>query len=66
MSERTKAETLARRDFFKQIGVGAAVVGGVAVGGGSDASAETGNDGTKSAGYRETAHVKTYYELAKF
>lgn len=66
MSEDNKARDLARRDFFKQVGLGAAVAGTTAVAVSSGASAAGEATRTGSVGYRETAHVKTYYELAKF
>lgn len=64
MSKDKKAQDVARRDFFKHVGLGAVAVGTVAVGGAASASAM--EEQKVSAGYRETAHVKTYYELAKF
>ena len=64
MSKDKKAQEVARRDFFKHVGLGAVAVGTVAAGGAASAS-EAGEQKI-STGYRETAHVKTYYELAKF
>ena len=53
-----------RRDFLKLAGV-AAVTGGTALAAGkSDAQAtEVKSD---AGGYRETEHVRTYYESARF
>jgi nitrous oxide reductase len=55
-----------RRDFLKAAGVTGAAAGAAAVVLSGEtvkaASPDTGN----SAGYRETKHVKTYYELARF
>ncbi len=66
----SKKETAAidRRDFFRKasLGVGAA---GAAVAGLSASKAKAvkpGTDASKGAGYQETAHVKKYYELARF
>ncbi len=64
MSEQKK--TLGRREFLKKAAVtgGAAGVAAVALSQGS-AEAAVVSDGGKS-GYRETEHVKTYYDLARF
>ncbi|MEM1199140.1 MAG: twin-arginine translocation signal domain-containing protein [Pseudomonadota bacterium] len=53
-----------RRDFLKLAGV-AAVTGGTALAAqGSDVeAAEVGKD---AGGYRETEHVRTYYDSARF
>ena len=59
-----KSVEAGRRDFLKLAGV-AAVTGGTALAaGGSEAEAAE----VKSEGglYRETEHVRTYYETAKF
>ncbi len=59
-------KSLPRRDFLKAAGIagGAAGVAAVALTSKSAKAAvpETG----KSSGYRETEHVKKYYELARF
>ena len=67
MSEKKKAP-VGRRDFFKKAGLGAGAAGMAAVGlsakqGKADEPAST---RPGSAGYRETAHVKKYYQLARF
>ena len=52
-----------RRDFLKMASLGTVASGAAIVTGSAQADEleeETGS------GYRETAHVKTYYELAKF
>ncbi len=53
-----------RRDFLKLASLGT-VLGGAALatGGGAQASEPIDESGS---GYRETAHVKTYYESARF
>ena len=55
-----------RREFLKAAGATGAAAGAAAVVlSGNKAQAATPDDG-KQAGYRETEHVKTYYELARF
>lgn len=62
MSDKAKA---GRREFLKLASLGA-VTGGVAMAmGQTRAEADEALSDT-SAGYRETEHVKKYYELAKF
>ena len=62
MSEKdTKA---GRRDFLKLAGV-AAVTGGTALATGKS-EAEAAEVSKDSGGYRETEHVRTYYESARF
>ena len=55
-----------RRDFLKATGVtgGVAAVAAVALNSKSVKAAVP--ESGKSAGYRETEHVKKYYELARF
>ncbi len=66
MSEKKKAKST-RREFFKRVGLGAGVVGTAAVAAASMAKATSGPDsGLSKAGYRETEHVKKYYELSRF
>lgn len=58
----------ARRNFFRKAGLGVGALGAAAVGirsGGADAAKEASPKGVR-AGYRETAHVKKYYDLARF
>lgn len=52
-----------RRDFLKLASLGTIMTGATLVAGSPQASELEEQKGT---GYRETAHVKTYYELAKF
>ena len=65
MSEKRKV-SVGRRDFFKKagLGVGAAGVAAVSLSAKQGKADETVAKG--GAGYRETAHVKKYYQLAKF
>lgn len=61
------ATDLNRRDFFRKAGLGAGVVGAAAVGLSAQAEAgESAKASSKGAGYRETDHVKKFYELARF
>ncbi len=54
-----------RRDFLKAAGVtGGAAVAAVALSSKSVKAAVP--ESGKSSGYRETEHVKKYYELARF
>ncbi|RDD62876.1 ubiquinol-cytochrome c reductase iron-sulfur subunit N-terminal domain-containing protein [Ferruginivarius sediminum] len=63
-----EAKSKARRDFFRKAGLGAGALGAAAagLGGRSAEAAIDGSAGKKTKGYRETAHVKKYYELARF
>ena len=62
MSDKAKS---GRRDFLKLAGIGA-VTGGVALAVSQDRAEADEALSDTSAGYRETDHVKTYYDLAKF
>jgi len=58
--------SIKRRDFLRAAGFGSAA-GAAAIATGIGASQAATPDGsTGGKGYRETAHVKKYYELAKF
>ncbi len=60
-----KGERIDRRSFFGAAGKGLALgVGAVAVAAGGAEAAEEPSDETGT--YRETDHVKTYYDLARF
>ena len=63
MTEKKTVVETDRRDFLKLAGLGT-VAGGAALVSGTESSeaAVSEND----AGYRETEHVKTYYETARF
>ena len=54
-----------RRSFLKLAGVGIAT-GGVAMAMGKDPAQSREEEPSESGGYRETEHVRTYYDLAKF
>ena len=64
MSEKKSKPRETRRDFLKLAGVGTLAAGAAAVAGKpaqADSAEQAGTDG-----YRETRHVKTYYDLARF
>jgi len=54
----------ARRDFLKLASLGTVLGGAVIAAGGSAQAAETHDEA--GSGYRETAHVKTYYDSTRF
>ena len=63
---KSKSKSLPRREFLKAAGATGAAAGVAAVAlSGSTVKAEVPNGGSKS-GYRETDHVKKYYELSRF
>jgi len=65
MKTRKEKQRVARRDLLKLAGLGS-VAGAAAIAksaGKAEAAAEV---DAKSSGYRETEHVRTYYDLAKF
>ena len=66
MSEK-EVKSMARRSFFRTAGLGVGAVGAAAVSlaTGQSEAAEPAKSPT-AAGYRETPHVKKFYELAKF
>ena len=63
--EQPPKDPMDRRGFLKLAGLGTTVGIATAVGGVANAS-ELPDDKTKGSGYRETDHIKRYYELAKF
>ena len=60
--EKTKAK---RRDFLKLVGLGS-IAGAAAVATAGKTPAAEPQRTPEGAGYRETPHVKKYYETAKF
>lgn len=67
MSKEKEVSPVGRRDFFRKAGLGAGAVGAAAVGlAASKGEAAEPVASSNSVGYRETDHVKKYYELAKF
>ena len=65
MDNNQKPTTAKRRDFLKFASVGA-VSGAAAATLGTPSPAEAEVVSDKAAGYRETAHVKQAYDLARF
>ena len=61
----TKKKSLPRRDFLKAAGVTGGAAGLAAVALASKSATAAVSEGRKSAGYRETEHVKKYYETAR-
>ena len=62
----SEKKTLPRRAFLKAAGVTGAAAGVAAVTlSGTQAKAAV-SKSDKGAGYQETEHVKTYYDLARF
>lgn len=55
----------ARRDFFKKAGLGAGAAA-VAVTASKAGAVEATPSPSKGSGYRETDHVRKFYELARF
>lgn len=55
-----------RRDFLKLAGLGGIAAGAAAAGAPHEAKAAAPNGAKRAAGYRATAHVRKYYDLAKF
>ena len=64
MKETEKKVTADRRSFLKLVGAGA-VTGGTALGATAASASQAAGD-EKGGSYRETEHVKTYYDLARF
>jgi len=65
MSRHSKGSGSDRRDFLKLAGLGTLTGGAVLLAKGQ-AQAAVGDEDQKDDLYRETEHVKTFYELAKF
>lgn len=64
MSEDKSKARETRRGFLKMAGVGT-LAAGAAVVAAEPAQADTAEE-AGAEGYRETKHVKTYYDLARF
>jgi DMSO/TMAO reductase YedYZ molybdopterin-dependent catalytic subunit len=63
---KTEITSIKRRDFLRAAGLGGAAGAAAVVTGIGTAQAAAPELDQGGSGYRETAHVKTYYELAKF
>jgi len=63
--DKTK-KSLPRRDFLKAAGITGGAAGVAAIALTSKSVRAAAPESGKSSGYRETEHVKKYYELARF
>ncbi|MBM3951530.1 MAG: twin-arginine translocation signal domain-containing protein [Rhodospirillales bacterium] len=63
MSDRKDIHATSRRELLKFVGLAAGVAGATAATGTVQASAPT--ERAEDGGYRETDHVRKYYELAR-
>lgn len=67
MTDTKKPLDMTRRDFFRQSGMAVGAAGGAALAMATGAeAAEPATADKASAGYHETDHIRTYYELARF
>lgn len=68
MSEAKEKTVATRRSFLKSAGIAGAAAGvaATAVASGSKGSEAAAPAGPRSAGYRETDHVRKVYELSRF
>lgn len=66
MTEKTEKTSLPRREFLKRAGLatGAAGAAAVALKAGTPQAAQTASSESQG-GYRETEHVRKYYDLAR-
>ena len=65
MAERPEQHKAKRRDFLKLVGLGGLGGAATAVSGGTTPEAKA-EEAPQGPGYRETPHVKKYYDTAKF
>ncbi len=68
MKENEGIKSVERRNFMKKAGLGVGAVGAVAVALPKTSAAAVPGTSAKpgKSGYRETEHVKKYYEMARF
>lgn len=64
--KQTEVRGVDRRSFLRGVGVGAGAAGVAAVVTSKAAEAQPAEAGHKAGGYRETAHVRRVYDLARF
>ncbi|HAE00090.1 MAG TPA: formate dehydrogenase [Rhodospirillaceae bacterium] len=64
--QQNRESAVSRRQFFGAATKGVAVGAGAMVAAVGVSSAQAEEPSTTTGDYRETAHVKTYYELARF
>ena len=65
MAQRPRRNKAKRRDFLKLVGLGSLAGAATAVTGGKTPEAQAAEK-PQGPGYRETAHVRKYYDTAKF
>lgn len=65
MMQTVRATTLGRRQFLRALGVGAAAAAAVPLTTEALAASETDDDKRKSR-YRESEHVKTFYQVNRY
>ena len=65
MKSKIETERVARRDLLKLAGLGG-VAGAAAIATSAGKAEAAVEEGGKSSGYRETEHIRKYYELARF
>ncbi len=67
MKDGKDIKSIERRNFMKKAGLGVGAVGAVAIGLPKTSAAAASGAGERpgSSGYRETKHVKAYYETAR-
>jgi hypothetical protein len=63
MSDKQEIRSTSRRDLLKMAGLAAGVAGAAAAAGTTKAATPVERE--KDGGYRETDHVRKYYELAR-
>ena len=68
MTKKAEAPAYGRRDFFRKasLGAGAAGVAAVSLAAKDGKAAVATDEQGRGVGYQETAHVKKFYELARF
>lgn len=66
MSQETNQMREDRRSFLKLAGLGGLAAGAAALAAGAPEPAQASEAGPATAGYRETAHVRKFYETARF
>jgi hypothetical protein len=65
MKEKDNKAAVARRDFLRVLGAGAAVTAAAPLATEARADSEN-NDEKRKARYKETDHVKTYYRVNRY
>ncbi len=66
MSRKKEARVPTRREFFKLAGLGAGAAAAAGLASTAATAAEEVKRDDRGSAYRETDHVKTYYESARF